>query len=98
MTSVVPRGLCNRDRRCLLLLGRSHSTVMNTPTSIGRFQILQRLDSGGMGVVYKAYDPQIQQEVCIKQLLESADSEELRRRFLREARAAGRLRNRHPNI
>jgi len=66
------------------------------PARIGRYEIIGRLGGGGMGVVYKAYDPQIGRDVAIKQIREELDSQELRDRLLREVRATGRLR--HPNI
>lgn len=53
-----------------------------------------------MGIVYRAYDPQIGRSVAIKTISlngpEFTDKDEYRRRFLREARAAGRLS--HPGI
>ena len=52
-----------------------------------------------MGAVYRAVDPLIEREVAIKTLLPSLPEEilaEVRERFLREARSAGRLK--HPNI
>lgn len=53
-----------------------------------------------MGVVYRAYDPQIGRQVALKTISltgqELADQQEYRARFLREVRAAGRLS--HPGI
>src|SRR4051812_20880528 len=49
-----------------------------------------------MAVVYLGRDPAIDRLVAIKLLRESLDSAELRERFAREAKSAGRLR--HPNI
>ena len=71
------------------------------PSQLGRYEILEELGRGGMGVVYKAKDPRIGRMVVIKVVkLESfiADEKEehLRRRFRREAEAAGRLS--HPSI
>src|SRR4051812_9064784 len=58
---------------------------------------LFELGRGGMGVTYKAYDTDLHCEVALKvikpDLLAAAGTQE---RFLREARAAARLR--HPNI
>ena len=64
---------------------------------IGRYRIVERLGQGGMGVVYKAFDPQIERTVAIKVISgHRFDNPELRERFFREARAAGGLT--HPNI
>ena len=64
---------------------------ITAPKKIGRYQILNHLESGGMGAVYLARDPAIDRLVAIKLLREGFDSAELRARFLREARSAGRL-------
>ena len=64
---------------------------------VGKFEIVEELGRGGMGVVYKAVDPGIERTVALKVLPPSHTQDaELRERFLREARAAGRLQ--HPNI
>src|SRR5262245_10777871 len=67
------------------------------PTAfVGRYQILERIGEGGMGALFLARDPAIERLVAIKVLRRGYDNPDLRQRFLREARAAGRLR--HPNI
>ena len=64
---------------------------------VGRFRLLALAGAGGMGKVWKAEDPTLGRAVALKFLPEShADSPIARRRFLREARAAGRLS--HPSI
>jgi serine/threonine protein kinase/tetratricopeptide (TPR) repeat protein len=64
--------------------------------TIGRYQIVERLGQGGMGVVYRAYDPQIERTVAIKVIsTQLVDQPEHRERFFREARAAGRLAHRN---
>jgi eukaryotic-like serine/threonine-protein kinase len=68
--------------------------------SLGRYLIEAEIGRGAMGVVYRAYDPQIGRQVAIKTISltgqEFADEQEYRARFLREVRAAGRLS--HPGI
>jgi serine/threonine protein kinase len=68
---------------------------------IGKYKILGTLGKGGMGIVYKGLDPDIEREVAIKTirfdtLSEGVEREELLTRVIREAKAAGRLN--HPNI
>lgn len=66
---------------------------------IGRYQVLQELGRGGMGVVYKVYDPLLGRAVALKMLLHGQAPQEDGidvARFLREAKATARLR--HPNI
>ena len=67
-----------------------------TQKTIGRYKIVNRIGHGGMGSLFLAHDPAIDRMVAIKVLREGLDNAELRERFGREARAAGRLR--HPNI
>ena len=69
--------------------------------TIGKYRILGTLGKGGMGIVYKALDPDIEREVAIKTvqfdlLDEGLEKENLLARVVREAKAAGRLN--HPNI
>jgi serine/threonine protein kinase len=66
---------------------------------IGRYEIEKTLGRGAMGVVYLARDPIIDRLVALKTLrvdLDAEHAEEFRERFVREARAAGRLN--HPGI
>jgi len=68
-------------------------------TKIGRYEIVSTLGKGAMGVVYLARDPLIDRQVALKTLRVDLDAEyagEFRERFLREAKAAGRLN--HPGI
>jgi eukaryotic-like serine/threonine-protein kinase len=66
-------------------------------TSIGRFLVIEPLGEGGMGVVYAAYDPELDRKVAIKLLHPRVgDSADLRARLLREAQAMARLT--HPNV
>lgn len=66
-----------------------------TGRQIGRYLIGQRLGSGGVATVYRAFDQVQGQTVALKVLLPSAD-EKSYTRFRREALTAGALR--HPNI
>jgi eukaryotic-like serine/threonine-protein kinase len=65
---------------------------------VGRYLLLRRLGQGGMGVVYSAYDPDLDRKVALKLLHPNAnrDNEEARSRLLREAQAMARVS--HPNV
>jgi ABC-type branched-subunit amino acid transport system substrate-binding protein len=64
---------------------------------LGKYQIHTTLGKGGMGMVYMGYDPLLDRKVAIKILAPHLVWEEgFVERFLREARAAARIK--HPNI
>ena len=73
---------------------------MNAPATIGKYQIQDVLGQGGMGIVYRAFDPAIERTVAIKTITKSAldpsDLQYVLTRFRHEARAVGRLT--HPRI
>ncbi len=88
--------------------GKKSSSLRNLPAyqrppaeKIGKYKILGTLGRGGMGIVYKGMDPDIEREVAIKTIrldtiTEGQEKEEMLARVVREAKAAGRLN--HPNI
>jgi hypothetical protein len=64
-----------------------------------RFQLLEPLGIGGMGVVYTAFDTKLQRKVAVKRLRElaaAATADKRRARFLREAQLLASLS--HPNV
>jgi len=67
---------------------------------VGRYRILGRIGHGGMGVVYRAHDPELARDVAVKLMnAEALDEDETataRTRLVREARAMARLA--HPNV
>ncbi len=75
---------------------------MTTPErpKLGKYEILQTLGAGAMGIVYLGYDSAIERRVAVKTIrkdqIGQAASAEVTARFRREAMAAGRLT--HPGI
>ena len=66
-------------------------------TTLGPYEIVSQLGSGGMGVVYTATDPRLKRTVAIKLLPPDLTKDEIaKQRFLQEAQAASALD--HPNI
>lgn len=68
----------------------------DVPRELGRYRIIQRLGKGGMGAVYKAYDPELDRYAAIKTLIpELASNATFIARFKREGRLAARLSSEH---
>jgi tetratricopeptide (TPR) repeat protein/predicted Ser/Thr protein kinase len=66
--------------------------------SVGRYIVVERVAQGGMGVVYKAYDPELARQVALKLMRvgRSGRSARARARLVREAQAMAQLS--HPNV
>lgn len=76
---------------------RMEAAESTGPMQYGRYRIVKELGKGSMGVVYQAHDPQIDRPVALKVLRpDRVGSEAFVQRFLKEAKAVGRLS--HPNI
>jgi eukaryotic-like serine/threonine-protein kinase len=73
---------------------------MNQPLRFGKYEVTEVLGKGAMGVVYKAFDPNIRRPVAIKtirkEIIDDDRAGTLVARFKNEAQAAGRLS--HPGI
>jgi eukaryotic-like serine/threonine-protein kinase len=83
--------------------GQSAASATASPpvATLGRYQIVNEIGKGAMGVVYRARDPTINREVALKAIpladeFEGKELEEARAKFFREAETAGRLS--HPDI
>lgn len=84
--------------------GRAVPVPAKTPSDeklpfqqLGHFQIVEQIGSGGMGDVYKGYDPSLDRDVAIKVLAASLTRDEhFVLRFNAEATAAAKLS--HPNV
>jgi serine/threonine-protein kinase len=71
--------------------------VLSLGQTIGHYQILSRLGSGGMGEVFLALDTKLDRKVALKVLPDNVASQKDRmRRFIQEAKTASALN--HPNI
>ena len=67
------------------------------PTSIGRFELHEKLGAGGMGTVYRGFDQETGETVAIKVLgAKLAENPKLHYRMVQEFRSASKLD--HPNI
>ncbi|HWB77289.1 MAG TPA: serine/threonine-protein kinase [Nannocystaceae bacterium] len=64
---------------------------------IGRYLVIEEIGSGGMGRVFRAYDPKLGREVALKRLrLRTGDDRSIGARMLREAKTMAALA--HPNV
>src|SRR6201993_379677 len=67
------------------------------PAKIGKYDVVDVIGRGGMGVVYEATDPFLNRRVAIKMMTVGfANKPDLLKRFFREAQSTGSLQ--HPNI
>jgi tetratricopeptide (TPR) repeat protein len=80
--------------------GRDPGSPLIRGTAVGRYIILSVIGSGGVGVVYAAYDPELDRKVALKLVRGGSHTQvggsERRARLLREAQAMARLT--HPNV
>ena len=68
----------------------------DAPRTLGRFEIVEAVGTGGMGVVYKAWDPRLEVYVAIKTLMpQLAANEDFIKRFEREAKLGAKLSTAH---
>ena len=96
MTYGVPTQPNSRCRPAAMTRPTSRSSPRRArPDSLGRiahYEVLGILGCGGMGVVLKGFDPKLDRVVAIKLISPRlANSDSVRRRFLREARSAAAI-------
>jgi serine/threonine-protein kinase len=66
------------------------------PKTIGRYDIIEMVGRGGMGVLYRARDPMLERDVALKMMLvDFTMDQSARERFQREAKAVARLQHRN---
>ncbi|MCK5845541.1 MAG: serine/threonine protein kinase, partial [Victivallales bacterium] len=71
--------------------------MLKSNSTFGKYSIIEEIARGAMGVVYKVRDPDLKRELALKVMIAGENaSEDLLKRFLREARAAARIN--HPNV
>jgi serine/threonine protein kinase/tetratricopeptide (TPR) repeat protein len=95
--------LCPACRTALAALARlqapGHAPAPRSRgATLGRYIIVDAVGAGGMGVVYRAFDPELDRKVALK-LVRTAgvrDQARLRERLAREARLLARIS--HPNV
>ncbi len=56
---------------------------METPQTIGKYEVIAQVASGGFGIIFKGWDPFIKRQVAIKMC--ATQDEEVRKRFHQEA-------------
>ncbi|MGH1347117.1 MAG: protein kinase domain-containing protein [Nannocystales bacterium] len=66
------------------------------PQTIGRYRVTDTLGHGAMGVVYEAWDDELQRTVAVKLISRDAEVGQAEHRFRREALALAKLA--HPNV
>ena len=80
------------------------SAMLPQGAKLGRYVVIDRVGAGGMGVVYAAYDPELDRKVALKVLrrgalgtgMSSGPRNKQRDRLMREAQAMAKLS--HPNV
>ena len=77
-------------------LSSTKRVPLEPDSTLGRYRIVELLGAGGSSDVYQAYDTQLDRFVALKLFDGTRLTEEFRRRFARESRAAASLN--HPNI
>ena len=76
---------------------KAKSRALGRGDGVGRYLVVSRLGQGGMGIVYAAYDPELDRRVAVKVLRPRGKSKEAATaRLLREAQAMAKLS--HPNV
>ena len=94
--SSAPSAMASDDFSNLAALRKSVPDLA-TGQMFGRYRIECLLGRGGMGAVYRAYDTNLQRTVALKvPFFKKGHSDEIVKRFLREARAVAQLS--HPNL
>ncbi|HRC55210.1 MAG TPA: serine/threonine-protein kinase [Kofleriaceae bacterium] len=87
------------EHRALLWQAQSGAELVERGSQLGRYVVLDPIGEGAMGIVYRAYDPELDRDVALKLvrvLGEATARSNARGRLLREAQAMAQLS--HPNV
>jgi eukaryotic-like serine/threonine-protein kinase len=76
--------------------GRSFAAIARGTSIGGRYIVLDELGRGGMAIVYRAYDPELDRLLALKLILHRDEEAQASERLLREAQALAQLS--HPNV
>jgi serine/threonine protein kinase len=92
-----PAAVTDPDSTLHIVIPEDSGLPPDAPRKLGDYELIEEIARGGMGIVYKAWQPGLERFVAVKTirsglLATTADVE----RFQREAKAAAKLR--HPNI
>jgi serine/threonine protein kinase/tetratricopeptide (TPR) repeat protein len=84
------------ERRTLSRLRNKMFGKAGGAIQLSRYLLLDKLGTGGVGVVYRAHDPELDREVAVKLLRASSDRHQADDSLLREAKTMAKLA--HPNV
>src|SRR2546423_161922 len=71
-------------------LGQADAGAPGLPSRVGRYEVVEEIAHGGMGVVFKVRDPDLGRTLAMKVLLDQhGERPDLARRFLDEAQIGG---------
>lgn len=90
---------CASCRAAVAMLGsgpRPRERALARGEALGRFLVIEPVGEGAMGVVYAAFDPELERKVALKVLHAERGDAKARARLVREAQAMARLS--HPNV
>ncbi|NUO53824.1 MAG: serine/threonine protein kinase, partial [Polyangiaceae bacterium] len=92
----MPHGVMHEEEETLVVASAAAEPRPAPERTIGRYVVVSRVGAGGMGEVFKAYDPMLGRLVAIKRVFSAKAPEVETQRLRREAQAIAQLS--HPNV